>query len=86
MPKKVSSAARRARSDARKRARNQAAKARVRTGLRTLLQLAKADPKRVPQYGREVISWVDRAVKTGVIHRNGGNRLKARVMALVARR
>ncbi len=86
MPKKATSAARRPRSDARKRTRNQAVKARVRTGLRTLPQLAKTDPKRVAQYGRAVVSWVDRAVKTGVIHRNAGNRLKARVMALMLRR
>ena len=86
MPKKVTSAARRTRSDARKRTRNQAAKARVRTGLRTLPPMVKADPKRAAQYGREVVSWVDRAVKAGVIHRNAGNRLKARVMALIVRR
>jgi ribosomal protein S20 len=48
--------------------------------------MVKADPKRAAQYGREVVSWVDRAVKAGVIHRNAGNRLKARVMALIVRR
>lgn len=89
MPKKVTSAARRTRSDARKRARNQASKARIRSSLRALLKLAKggkADPKQLATQGRDVISWVDRAAKTGVIHRNAGNRLKARVMALLSRR
>jgi small subunit ribosomal protein S20 len=86
MPKKANSAARRARSDARKRARNQATRARVRTGLRSLFQMLKSDPKKVPQHAREVVSWVDRAVKSGVLHRNAGNRLKARAMALAARR
>lgn len=89
MPKKASSAARRVRSDARKRAHNQSAKARIRSGLRALLREAKggkADAKLLASRGREVVSCVDRAVKSGVIHRNAGNRLKARVMALLARR
>ncbi|MCC7517680.1 MAG: 30S ribosomal protein S20 [Verrucomicrobiae bacterium] len=86
MPKKTTSSARRVRSDACKRARNQAAKARVRTGFRALLKQAKADPQRVAERARQVVSWVDRAVKTGVLHRNAGNRLKARAMALIARR
>lgn len=86
MPKKAHSAVRRARSDARKRARNQAVRARVRTGLRVFLKQAKADPKEASPLARKVISLADRAAKSGVIHRNAADRLKARIMARITSR
>lgn len=86
MPKKVHSAARRARSDARKRARNQVVRTRVRTGLRAFLTQAKSDPKGAAPFAYRVISLADRAAKSGVIHRNAADRLKARVMARLATR
>lgn len=80
-PKKVSSAARQARSSERKRHHNQMTRNRIRGGLRRLAELLQKKSADATAYGREVISWVDRAAKTHVIHRNAAGRYKARVMS-----
>ena len=78
---KVKSAAKQARSSQRKNIRNQFIQNRIRSGLRRFSELAKSDPKNAVQQGRQVVSWLDRAAKSGVLHVNASRRHKAKVMA-----
>ncbi|MBI4023609.1 MAG: 30S ribosomal protein S20 [Verrucomicrobia bacterium] len=80
MPK-ANSAAKQARASERKRIRNQGVKQRIRTGLRRLNDLFKTDPAKIVEQGRMVVSLLDRAAKTGVLHVNAARRHKARIMA-----
>lgn len=81
MPKKVSSAARQARSSQRKRLQNQRVKNRIRTGLTRFAELSKKETSKAKAYGAQVVSWLDRSVKNGVFHRNTANRYKTRILA-----
>jgi len=76
-----SSAAKQARVSQRKRLHNQSAKNRIRSGLRRFHDLFQADPQRARDQARQVISWLDRAAKSRVLHPNAARRHKARVMA-----
>ncbi len=78
---KANSAAKQARSSQRKRLRNQSVKQQIRSGLRHFNELLKTDPAKVREQGRRVVSWLDRAAKTRVLHANAARRHKARIMA-----
>ena len=80
MPK-ANSAAKQARSSQRKRLRNQAVKSRIRSGLKRLEQLLKGDMAVAKVHARQVVSWLDRAAKTKIMHVNATRRYKSRVMA-----
>jgi small subunit ribosomal protein S20 len=80
-PKKESTAARQARSSERKRRHNQMIRNRIRGGLRQLAALLQKKSTEANGYGRQVVSWIDRAAKVNVIHGNAAARYKSRVMA-----
>lgn len=80
MPK-AKSAAKQARASQRKRLRNHSAKSRIRTGLRDLNELLTKDPKSARTQGYQVVSLLDRAAKSQILHVNTARRYKARVMA-----
>jgi small subunit ribosomal protein S20 len=80
MPK-AKSAIKQARSSQRKRLRNQSIENRIRSGLRQFHQLLKSDPQNARTQGRQVVSWLDRASKSKVIHPNNARRHKTRIMA-----
>ncbi len=79
--KVISSAAKQARSGERKRIRNQSAKSRIRSGLIRFADLLKTNPQQARDHGRQVVSWLDRAAKSQVLHVNAARRYKTRVMA-----
>lgn len=82
MPK-ANSAAKRARASERKRQRNQSVKSRIRNALKRLDLLLKEDVSSARSYARQVISLLDRAAKTRVMHVNASRRYKSRIMARV---
>ncbi len=82
MPK-VNSSAKQARSSLRKRLRNQSAKNKIRSGLRRFSELQKSDPQLAKKQGCQVISWLDRAAKSQILHVNTARRHKAKVMAQI---
>ncbi len=79
MPK-VSSAAKQARASERKRLRNQSAKSNIRSGLRQFYQLLKSNPPAAKEHGCKVISLLDRASKSKILHFNTTRRYKSRIM------
>jgi ribosomal protein S20 len=78
---KANSAARQARSSLRKNIHNHSIKSRIRSGLRQLDEMLKTEPQKAKDHGKEVVSWLDRAAKTCVLHTNTARRHKAKVMA-----
>ncbi len=80
MPK-AKSALKQARSGQRKHLRNQSAQNKIRSGLRRFEQLASENSEGVRDHARQVVSWLDRAAKSRVIHVNAARRYKARIMA-----
>jgi small subunit ribosomal protein S20 len=80
----VKSAAKQARSSLRKKERNHSVQSRIRTGLTRFSELASKKDDSAAAAGRQVVSWLDRAAKTGVIHQNKANRVKARIMRQIA--
>ena len=72
-----------------KRARQSAARSRsnrsARTRLRTLQKRARANEKSDPKEIQALISALDKAAKSGIIHRNAANRRKARLNKLIAK-
>ncbi len=80
MPK-ANSAAKQARASQRKRQRNQAVKSRIRSGLKRFEQLLKGDVAAAKLQARQVVSWLDRAAKSRVLHVNAARRYKSRIMA-----
>ncbi|MDD2707916.1 MAG: 30S ribosomal protein S20 [Verrucomicrobiae bacterium] len=78
--KKTSAAARQARASLRKRLHNQTVRNRIRSGLRGLDEVIKGDAQKAVERIREIISWIDRAAKTGVLHSNAASRYKSRLM------
>ncbi len=82
MPK-GNSAAKQARASERKRIRNQTVRNRIRTGLRKFRELAKTDPAQAKSQGRQVVSWLDRAAKSKIMHRNAARRNKTAVLARI---
>ncbi len=80
MPK-AKSAEKQARVSERKRLHHKSVKTKIRSGLRCFFQCLKNNPKNIQEQGRKVISLLDRAAKTGVLHTNTARRYKAKVTA-----
>jgi small subunit ribosomal protein S20 len=74
------SAAKRSRQTLRRAARNRS----VKTHLRRLQKQIRLASERTADQVRAAISAIDKAAKSGVIHRNAANRRKARLKALAA--
>ena len=68
----------RVRSDAHKRARNQAALSELKT-LNAKLQKLNSDSKNAEEFARHVMSRYDRAVSRGIIPRGRADRKKSRI-------
>lgn len=73
----------RMRSDAKKKARNQAALSELKTLSKKLTQAA-AEPKKAEQVAAELISKYDKAVSKGAIPRGRADRRKSRIAQFVA--
>ncbi len=80
MPK-AKSAEKQARSSQRKRLQNHSVKSTIRNGLSRLAVLLTSDPKAARTHGYHIVSLLDRAAKTRVLHVNATRRYKARVMS-----
>jgi small subunit ribosomal protein S20 len=74
------SAAKRSRQILRRAARNRS----VKTHLRKLQKQIRLAPQRTADQVRAAISAIDKAAKSGVIHRNAANRRKARLNKTLA--
>ena len=72
------------RSDAKKRATNQATLSELHTLSKKLAQLS-AEPAKAKEVAGELISRYDKAVVRGIIPRGRADRRKARIAAFVAR-
>lgn len=80
----IASAAKRMRSDAKKRAKNQAVLSELKTLSKKLSQLA-SNPEKAKTTAAELISRYDRAVSRGVIPRGRADRRKSRIAQFLAR-
>ena len=80
MPK-AKSAEKQARASQRKRIHNQATKSKLRSAMGRFFEFKKTDAKIAAEKAREVVSLLDRAAKTRVLHVNTARRHKSRVMA-----
>jgi len=80
MPK-AKSAEKQARASERRRLHNRSIKGKIRTGMRHFLQLLKIDPAKAREQGQKVVSMLDRAAKTRVLHVNTARRHKTKMMA-----
>jgi small subunit ribosomal protein S20 len=74
------SAAKRSRQTTRRAGRNRS----VKTHLRRLQKQIRVAPERTADQIRAAISAIDKAAKSGVIHRNAANRRKARLNKALA--
>lgn len=71
---------------ARERRENRRRSAQVRTWFRRLESAVEAgDPERADAEHRELMSRIDKAVKSGALHRNGAARKKSRAAHIRAR-
>ena len=77
---KTRSAAKRSRQTLRRAARNRS----VKTHLRGLQKQIRSTAERTADQIRAAISAIDKAAKSGVIHRNAANRRKARLNKALA--
>lgn len=76
------SAKKRIRQNAKRRARNRRIITRVRTNLKIAKQsIENADVSKADEAVMKAISDLDRAVSSGVLHRNNGARRKSRLLA-----
>ena len=75
------SAAKRSRQTLRRAARNRS----VKTHLRRLQKQIRLAPERTTDQVHAAISAIDKAAKSGVIHRNAANRRKARLNKALAK-
>jgi small subunit ribosomal protein S20 len=80
----IASAAKRMRSDARKRAKNQAVLSELKSLSKKLAQQG-ADPVKAKATAQELVSRYDRAVTKGVIPRGRADRRKSRIAQFVAK-
>ena len=80
----IKSAAKRIRSDAKKRARNQRALSELKTLKQRLHSLA-SEPAKAEALAVSVVSRYDRAVSRGLIPRGRGDRNKSRIAAFLAK-
>lgn len=80
----IASAAKRIRSDARKRAKNQAVLSEIKTLSKKLAQLT-ASADKATEVAQELIARYDRAVTKGVIPRGRADRRKSRITKFVTK-
>ncbi|HOE69220.1 MAG TPA: 30S ribosomal protein S20 [Candidatus Omnitrophota bacterium] len=80
----IASAAKRMRSDAKKRARNQAVLSELKTLSKKLSQLA-SNPEKAKTTAAELVTRYDRAVSKGVIPRGRADRRKSRIAAFLSK-
>lgn len=80
----IPSAVKRMRSDAKKRAKNQAVLSELKTLNKKLVLLAK-DPEKAKALAAKLVSCYDRAVVRGVIPRGRADRKKSRITAFLAK-
>jgi small subunit ribosomal protein S20 len=80
----IKSAMKRMRSDAKKRARNQATVSELKTLSKKLLALS-SEPAKAKEAGQALISRYDRAVSKGAIPRGRADRRKSRISAFLAK-
>ncbi len=81
----LKSAAKRMRSDAKKRSRNVEAKSELKTLYKKLADLSKAKASDAQEKARELVSLFDKATSRGVIPVSRANRKKARIANLLAK-
>lgn len=76
----LKSAIKRVNTNATKRERNNAVKATMRTYIKRTVSLIEAnDIENAKQSYQETLRMIDKAISKGVIHKNNGNRQKARL-------
>lgn len=80
----IRSAAKRIRSDAKKRARNQAVHSELKTLKQKLYSLA-PEPAKAEAFAVNVVSRYDRAVSQGIIPRGRADRSKSRIARFLAK-
>jgi len=80
----IASAAKRIRSDAKKRAKNQAVVSELKTMSKKLAQLA-TEPEKAKALAATLTAHYDRAVSSGVIPRGRADRRKSRITAFLAK-
>ncbi|MBI4395383.1 MAG: 30S ribosomal protein S20 [Candidatus Omnitrophica bacterium] len=85
MPNKKS-AAKRMRSDAKKRLWNQSALSELHTRYRNLVEEVKSSPEKAKEQARILISKFDKAVSHGIIPHRRADRKKARIGKLLSKK
>lgn len=80
----IKSAAKRMRSDTKKRLKNQATLSELHTLYRKLALQAKANPEQAKVEARDLVSRLDKAVTRGIIPHGRADRKKARIAKLIA--
>lgn len=76
----LKSAIKRARTNQKKRLRNQPYRSKMRTQIKKVISLIETqDLENATSEFHKAISIIDRAVQKGVVHRNHGNRQKSRL-------
>ena len=79
----IRSAAKRMRSDANKRSKNQTALSELHTLYKNLVEEVKTSPKTAPEKARALVSKLDKAVIRGIIPHGRADRKKARIAKLL---
>ena len=79
------SAAKRMRSDAKKRLLNQVAVSELKTRYRKLVAEVKASPEAAREHARILMSKLDKAVSRGIIPHRRADRKKARIAKLLGK-
>lgn len=80
----IASAAKRIRSDAKKRAKNQAVLSELKTMSKKLAHLAQ-EPEKAKALAKTLVTCYDQAVNSGVIPRGRADRRKSRIAAFLAK-
>ncbi len=75
----IASAAKRMRSDAKKRLTNQAAVSELQTLYKKLVAQVQSSPEEAKKLARELVSRLDKAVSHGIIPHGRADRKKARI-------
>ncbi len=79
------SAAKRARQTPRRTAINRRVKNKVKTAIKRVREMFESPEKEnAPEIARKTVSILDKAAKTGQIHRNKASRLKSRIARKLA--
>ena len=81
----IASAAKRMRSDQKKRLRNQTAMSELGTLSKKLTALASTDPKQAKSVAHELVSKLDKAVSHGIIPHGRADRKKARIGRILSK-